>query len=460
VSPDAAGSSALLDQASTYLDAGRALDAHHLAGRYLLQNPDSGDGLTVLALAEHRLGRHADAVASARRAVTASPHSDHAWRVLALVLVEIKAMQDAVTAAQRALVLAPHTWHTHTIAAVVFRESKDPGLRQRAVAEAETAVRLAPHEPDAHLEYGNTLLATADRKEARQAQAGAAQAYQQALRLDPLHRAARANLGMVQARKLRFLAASDAYAGVLGESPDDTVSRSNFIAAVGGVASATAWIGLAGLVISLWQPRGPAMAVIGITLLVVCTLIVRVVRRGRAYAPTVWREAPMLVVSLGLCLLGLVGALVLHLLTTDLVIIFLMVMPVALAGLIVYHVASSKLLRRAKERAGLADQAALADLDGEALRQRELFELDQQIDTQRRRTRGITRWVLVLALVLLIVALPLIRGTSTSGGSGWMAFGLYSVVLLVVGAVALRRAWHLRAMRHRRAELADADETS
>jgi len=450
------GRADLLHQANVYLDADRPLDAHRLAGQYLLQNPDSGPALTVLALAEHQLGRHADAVASAKRAVTASPHSDHAWRVLALVLAEVKAMQDAIAAAERALAPAPYAWNTHTIAAMVYRETKDPSLRQRAIAEAETAVRLAPHEPDAHVEYGNAVLFTTDRRPTRRARAEATRAYQEALRLDPSHRVARVNLGVVQATSLRFMAASDAYAGVLGESPGDVDTKGNFVAAIGSATSVAALLGFGGLWFSL-RFEGPlAMPALVATLIVVCLLVVRFVTRRRSHASTVWRDHPLLIVPLTLSVVGLVSAIALHLLAASPVTVFLVGLPITLVGLVVHYVAVSKLARATTAQ---ASAAALAGLDHNARNQREAFELERRIAEERRRQRG-GRPALILFLALLCVEGVLLLDDSPAnrGGGALVAFGLCGLAVVYFGGSTLLRARRLKAMDQRRTELLDSTE--
>jgi predicted O-linked N-acetylglucosamine transferase (SPINDLY family) len=167
--PDAWSNLALVLEA-----VGRPEAAVNALRRAVEHAPDSAEIWSNLAAGELGLGRTADAEASARKAVAADARHAVAWYNLALTLAPQDRVLEALDAAARALALAPEQASYAGLKAQL--EARLGGL-DKARGTLESA--LVRHPTHAQLRF--QLASLLDDQEEWQA---AAQAYEQALRLD------------------------------------------------------------------------------------------------------------------------------------------------------------------------------------------------------------------------------------------------------------------------------------
>jgi tetratricopeptide (TPR) repeat protein len=166
---------------------GRSSDAERMIRTALAEEPQDGQLLWRLAAVLLNSKRYDEGLAAAQAAVAADPSNPNAHRVLGLLLAETGAGSQAVHAAYTAVTLAPH--HAHTVVAYSYVLSR-ANRYEEAAEVARRAVELAPHDTDAHTQVGDIAMHTGDHEAARRA-------YEEVLRLDPEHAAARRALAGV-----------------------------------------------------------------------------------------------------------------------------------------------------------------------------------------------------------------------------------------------------------------------
>lgn len=166
---------------------GRSSDAEELIRAGLADEPEDTQLLWRLASVLLADNRHAEGLLAAQAGVAADPSNPDAQRVYGVLLAETGDHARAATAAETAVSLAP--FHAHTL----VEYSYVLGLAKRYAEAAEMArraVELAPYDTETHAQVGDVALMSGDR-------AGARRAYQEVLRLNPGHAAARRALAGV-----------------------------------------------------------------------------------------------------------------------------------------------------------------------------------------------------------------------------------------------------------------------
>ena len=184
-SPDAWSNLAMvLDSAGRREAAANALkEAAKLA-------PDSPEILANLSAAELALGRIGDAEASARRAIAADANHPPAWHNLALSLEPQGRLLEAMDASSRATSHAPAE---PAYAGFKAQLEITAGMRKKARATLDAALARKPGSAALQFQLAGLLERDND-------PAGAMQAYENVVRLDPKHGAALSQLLFLRQR--------------------------------------------------------------------------------------------------------------------------------------------------------------------------------------------------------------------------------------------------------------------
>ncbi|GAA4567617.1 tetratricopeptide repeat protein [Planotetraspora kaengkrachanensis] len=150
---------------------------------------DHADPRAWCSVAVARLARdqHEAALDAARQAVDRDPYGEWGHRLASLALERLGRDAEAVEAAREAVRLAPGSWAARLRLGGALR--RVPGHWREAWAQARTAVRFAPEEPDPHVLIGDLALLRGEHDRA-------ARAYEAALGRSRDHRVARINLGL------------------------------------------------------------------------------------------------------------------------------------------------------------------------------------------------------------------------------------------------------------------------
>ncbi|RJL34432.1 hypothetical protein [Bailinhaonella thermotolerans] len=148
--------------------------------------PPGDDPRAWCVAAVARLARDApeEALLAAREAVARDPRGEWGHRLASLALARLGRDEDAVASARQAVRLAPGSWSARLRLAAALR--RQPGRWTEAWAEALTAARFAPEEPDPHVLLGDLAMLRGDHDQARRA-------YAVAMRRAEGHLAARVN---------------------------------------------------------------------------------------------------------------------------------------------------------------------------------------------------------------------------------------------------------------------------
>ena len=192
-----------LAQAKVLLDLKRYDEAASLLARVVAAEPQDSRAWCLLAAAHLGAGRYEQATATASRAITLAPSDDWPYRLASIAQRHLSQIAAAVSSAIQACKLAPDEWRTHiclaqaelaTVDFLVRAELPKEAYFNAAELAAATAVRLAPHEPDAHFTAGQVSYAQRKWKAARAHQ-------ERALVLDPAHSGALNELGRISLRR-------------------------------------------------------------------------------------------------------------------------------------------------------------------------------------------------------------------------------------------------------------------
>ena len=208
---------ASLAQARALLEVGRWAQAEQVLTAAIGRAPDDAEALCLLALCHDKAGAPHRMLTAADRAVAVDPTYEWGHRLRAHALLALKRPRPAEAAARSAVELAPQVWQTHsTLAATLLRRG---GTRRILAAHrsADTVLRLAPHEPDAHMVDAAVRIAMADFD-------GARRACERALELDPQHQAALHNLAVVDLARERVGAAARGFSDALALDPQDPLT--------------------------------------------------------------------------------------------------------------------------------------------------------------------------------------------------------------------------------------------
>jgi len=217
-------SEATVARASALLDVGRVSEATSLLRKALSQSPDAYDLLCLLSEAHLQASEYDEVVRVAERAIAVDPEDARAYYNAAVALSFLKRHREAIEVAEEAVRLAPMEWWTHAGLATALARKRDRlfsrKFASRAMAEARSAVELAPEEPDAHFVVGYCANRAHRRREAKAA-------YERVLSLQPEHPAAFHNLSTLQIRLGRPIAAARGLRSAAAEGGLGDLARHN-----------------------------------------------------------------------------------------------------------------------------------------------------------------------------------------------------------------------------------------
>ena len=202
------------------VDLRRYTEAEQALRAMLVQDPDDVEVLRTLADVVGDLDRPEEQETLARRAVALDPDHVGGLQILADALIRRRDPDGAVGTAERAVQLAPSSWVTHYTLGRALLVGRRPRTRD-ALAEANEAVRLAPHAADAHNLAGMCLADLTLYDEARRA-------YTEAIRLDPSNVFALNNLAALDADGGKLRSAVQSLRTGLSTDPQTAMLHQNY----------------------------------------------------------------------------------------------------------------------------------------------------------------------------------------------------------------------------------------
>ncbi|HUC21482.1 MAG TPA: tetratricopeptide repeat protein [Streptosporangiaceae bacterium] len=189
-----------LAHASVLVDLKRYDEAASLLARIVAAEPQDSRARCLLAATHLGKGRYKEAAAAADSAITLAPSDDWPYRLASSAQRHLGKITAAISSATEACKLAPHEWRAYICLARALLATQTDYLAQLehtyeeychdAEQATATALRLAPHEPDAHFTAGQVSYAQKKWKAAREHQ-------ERALALDPAHSGALNELGRI-----------------------------------------------------------------------------------------------------------------------------------------------------------------------------------------------------------------------------------------------------------------------
>jgi Flp pilus assembly protein TadD len=197
---------------------GRHAEALTALGPIITSEPENCYALCLAAQAQLQLDRPEEARRAAEAAIRADPTAEWPLRLLSIALRESGETVRAAEMAAQSVRMEPNLWEPRAILAIALAEVK--GSRHRARRVAETAVALAPNEPQAHFVVG----LVADRLGR---QGDAENAYRRALYLNPQHAAARNNLSVILSRRGDYIGAARGFTEAAVGDPRLSIARRN-----------------------------------------------------------------------------------------------------------------------------------------------------------------------------------------------------------------------------------------
>jgi len=253
-----------VQRARALLEVGRWEQAQQELARLLADQPDSVDGLCLLARCHQLAGRFPAMLEATEQAVAVAPDNEWPHRLRSIALGKLGRVTESVAAGRRAVDLAPGIWQTHVILVDALLAQGTTEALRLAYRAARHGRELAPEEPEVHNACGRLYQAISD--------PGAARAcYEQALRLDPNNSTARNNLAVVELRQGRATLAGERLRDVLAERPTEALYQRN------AKATATIWASrlmefatlawVVEVVVALAVPGLPVRLVVGVLLL-------------------------------------------------------------------------------------------------------------------------------------------------------------------------------------------------
>lgn len=187
------------------LDLGRAEEALTALAPALAAAPDDSDLLLLRVTALHRLDRDGEAIAAADLGLAADPDHPGLHMLRSSVLDRRGDRAGAYEAAVEAARLAPFVPATHRQVALVLVQ--DIGTQERALAVAAHALSLDPGDPDSHVTMGIVTWPNSTGGSSAQRAAARWHLYE-ALRIDPHHAWAHAEIARMDLRHVRVGAAA------------------------------------------------------------------------------------------------------------------------------------------------------------------------------------------------------------------------------------------------------------
>ncbi|MCP3421074.1 tetratricopeptide repeat protein [Nocardioides pinisoli] len=202
-----------LAHAEQLLDLRRDTEAEQRFRDVLAGDPQCVPALLGLGRALNRQDRHDEAEAAVRSALALDQENASAHQVLVDVLCDRRDGPAAVAAAERARALAPHDFTSHYQHARALLCLRRPRVRD-AYESALRAVDLAPHSPDAHNLVGLCLDGLGHHDQAQTA-------FRNALAIDPVHTLAQNNLAATEMDRGRLGRAAGMLRSAVGNDPQE-----------------------------------------------------------------------------------------------------------------------------------------------------------------------------------------------------------------------------------------------
>ena len=261
-----------LARARVLLDIKRHDEAASLLAHIVAAEPQDSRAWCLLAATHLGAGRYKEAAAAASRAITLAPSDERPYRLASIAQRRLGQITAAISSANQACKLAPDEWRAYVCLAQALLATETDFLAQLertyqeyfqdAERAAATAVRLAPHEPDAHFTAGQVSYAQRNWKAARAHQ-------ERALALDPAHSGALNELGRISLRRggspraaSHFIQAARSAPGVstYGRNAELSVQR------VLGLTTRSVYLASCGLMLAVGIPVSRWPAVLGYAL--------------------------------------------------------------------------------------------------------------------------------------------------------------------------------------------------
>lgn len=202
-----------LARAEQLLDLRRDAEAEQRLRDVLAGDPQCVPALLGLGRALNRQDRHDEAESAVRSALTLDPEHAGGHQVLVDILCDRRDGPAAVAAAERARALAPHDFTSHYQHARALLCLRRPRVRD-AYESALRSVDLAPHSADAHNLVGLCLDALGHHDQAQAA-------FRNALAIDPVHTLAQNNLAATEMDRGRLGRAAGMLRSAVGNDPQE-----------------------------------------------------------------------------------------------------------------------------------------------------------------------------------------------------------------------------------------------
>lgn len=203
---------AVQEQAQALIQVGRPAEAARLLREALAGQPEHVGLLLQLARCHRELGQLAEANRLVDRALGLSQAPQHLYAEKARIFLAAGEPRFAAAAAQRALELAPHSWEHHGLMAESLLRAGNPNRVLAARRHADTALELAPDNPELHV-LDARLHARMGRLRAARAACG------RALAVDPGYEPALRELARLAAGQDRAGAAARGFGDALAADP-------------------------------------------------------------------------------------------------------------------------------------------------------------------------------------------------------------------------------------------------
>lgn len=280
-----------LERAQHLLDLHRPAEAERILRTHLSSAPGDVAALAMLGEALHDLGHLAEAERTVRAALAGSPQHFRSLLVLSDVLDDRDDARASRKLGESMLQSHPAEWVSHFVMGRALLLGRPRAAR--ALDHVTRGLGLAPHQPELHNLAGNCFHAMRHRGKAEAA-------WREALRLDPHHGPARANLASHHAENGRLREASRSVTGALRATPQDK----DLHRVLAQVMVALAWFALWGLILGMgllyleaasgtpWLLRVVTwIAVLGGVALYWRPILRRLPPRPQRWTGTLWRLA-------------------------------------------------------------------------------------------------------------------------------------------------------------------------
>lgn len=201
-------------RAADLLDLHRPHDAAAMLREHLAAEPDDAVALVLQAQALNEVGDAAAAEVAARSALRLDPELHQGHLVLVDLLVAREDGDGALAVAGSTVQLHPDLWTSHYAVARALLVGRRPRVREALDAALRT-VAMAPHAAPAHNLVGLCFDMLNQPDQARRA-------FTEALRLDPEHSTAAANLAALDAEGGHLRQSARRLTAALGRHPQES----------------------------------------------------------------------------------------------------------------------------------------------------------------------------------------------------------------------------------------------